>query len=475
MLKIYVENVTKMKAHFCTCLILCGFFLLSCGKKDVTPPDPYPTDSLGKIDRWILDSMRQYYYWSDGLAGQPDYTLTPNLFFKNLLSTQDRFSWISNGSDVKAPSNSYFTYGFHYAFVQVAGMDSYLGVVTAVNTNGPADKAGFQRGSYFSKVNGTAITAANLAAINSQLKTGTRVTLTKMVYNNGWQENGNTILPAGYASENAVYYTRSYAANGITTGYLYYSSFDENYDSQLLTAFGKLKTAQVSELILDLRYNAGGSVASSAKLAAMIARTLTAGETYAIYQGNSREGRKSRTLQQVLNTSSNATGRQYTALQEKALSLQRVFILTTRGTVSAAELVTNNLRPFIPVTRIGETTAGKNEASFLISDYRIPKQVYWQMEPTIYKLFNKNNEGNYEAGLTPQFPVAELEQLPLGAIGAADDVLVKKALELIYGTGLPGNFVTLRAVKQPTIPVVPVYRSAEDTDLQNAMIVKPVN
>jgi C-terminal processing protease CtpA/Prc len=454
---------------------MCGFVMFSCGKKDVVVPDPYPTDSLGRIDRWILDSMRRYYYWSGEITSQPDYSLSPGPFFTHLLSAKDRFSWISNGADVKAPSNSYFTYGFHYAFVQVAGIDGYLGVITAVNTNGPADRAGLQRGSYFSKVNGVSVNAANLTSINTQLKTGTRITLTGVTYNNGWQEGSNTVLSAGFAGESAVYYTRSYIANGITTGYLYYSSFDENYDAQLLAAFGKLKAAQVSELILDLRYNAGGSVASSAKLAAMVARTLTAGDTYAVYQGNSQEGRKSRTLQQVLNTAANATGRQYAALQEKALSLQRVFILTTRGTVSAAELVANNLKPFIPVTRIGETTAGKNEASFLISDYRVPRRVYWQMEPTIYKLFNKNNEGNYEAGLVPQYPVAELEQLPLGAIGSAEDPLVYKALQLIYGAGLPDHFTNLRAIKQPVIPALPVYRSAEDAVLQSLMIVKPLN
>lgn len=454
-------------------IALSGFLTIGCGKKDVVS-EPYPTDSLGRIDRWILDSMRQYYYWADNMPGPPDYTLAPDLFFKKLLSPRDRFSWISNGTDIWPPSSSYFTYGFHYAFVQVPGMNGYLGVVTAVNTHSAADFAGLQRSSYFSKVNGIVITAANLDAVNVLLKTGNRVSLTRVVYDNGWKEGGDIPLQAGYAGENAVYYTRSFTAGGITTGYLYYTSFDENYDSQLLQAFDKLKAAQVSELILDLRYNAGGSVASSAKLAAMIARTLTANDIYTVFQGNRHEGRSSRTLQQLLNTSSNMAGRQYAELQLRALTLQRVFILTTKGTVSAAELITNNLKPFIPVIRIGETTAGKDEASFLITDYRNPKQVFWQMQPTIYKLFNKNNEGGYETGLTPQYPVAELEQLPLGAIGAVDDPLVKKALELIYGINLPGNFVTLRTIKQPLLPVVPVYRSSEEPLLQKAMIVKPV-
>ena len=463
-----------MKAQLYTCLLLYGLVMYGCGSKETITPDPFPADSLGRINRWILDSMRRYYYWADGITAQPDYAVSSNLFFKSLLSSDDRFSWISNGTDIKAPSNSYFTYGFHYAWVQVTGMDSYLGVITVTNKNGAADRAGFRRGTYFSKLNGVPVTTVNMAAANSTLTSGARLLLTPVVYDNGWKEQADITLAAGFTAEIPLLYTRTYTAGGVTTGYLYYNSFNENYDAELLTAFGKLKAANVSELILDLRYNGGGSVASSAKLAAMIAGKLTGGNTYVIYQGNSREGRKSRTLQQVLNTSASNAGKQYATLQDKLLPLQRVFILTTKATVSAAELVTNNLKPYIQVNSIGETTAGKNEAGFLISDYRVPKQVWWQMEPTIYKLFNSANIGNYEGGLTPQYKIDELAQLPLADIGSPDDILVKKALELIYGNTLPDHYSSLRTPVTPALQVTPVFRSAEDPVLQNPMIVNPV-
>jgi C-terminal processing protease CtpA/Prc len=393
----------------------------------------------------MLDSMRRFYYWSNEITVKPDYTLSPALFFKTLLSRSDRFSHLS-GPDVPPVSNVYFTYGFHYAFLQAPGMSNYIGVVTFINKGGAADLAGLERGSYFTKVNGAAIQAQNMDAINGLLNSGSgNVVLTTATYNNGqWQEERETGISPGYMSENAVYYTRLFTQNNVRTGYLYYTSFNETYDGNLLNAFVKLRDQQVNELILDLRYNAGGSVASCAKLAALISDRLTANEVFAIYQGNQYEGRQSQTLQSVLNTSGNPAGRPFSALQARQLHLNRVFILTTKATVSAAELIINNLKPFINVIQIGDVTTGKDEASFTIRDMRNPRQVDWILQPIVYKLFNKNGQGGYAQGISPQYAVDETAQLPLGSIGSNADVLIHKGLELIYGPGFTGNPADLR-------------------------------
>jgi C-terminal processing protease CtpA/Prc len=234
-----------------------------------------------------------------------------------------------------------------------------------------------------------------------------------------------------------------------------------------LNVFVKFKNSGIRELIIDLRYNAGGSVASCAKLAALTASKLNSGETFAIYQGNSKEGRSSHTLQSVLNTSTNPAGREFTALQTKQLQLNRVFILTTNATVSAAELLVNNLKPFIQVIQIGEKTTGKDEASFAIAD----RQVDWVLQPIVYKLFNKNNEGDYAGGLIPQYLVSETASLPLSDIGTSEDALVGKALELIYGNGYTGDPEELRkAAPHLHISVKATYQSA----IEQAVKANPV-
>jgi carboxyl-terminal processing protease len=433
---------------------------ICCNKKDVIT-DPLPTDSLGIINRWVLDSMRRYYYWGDKMPSRPDYTLPTDQFFTSLLSDQDRYSWIANGRDVIAPSNTYFTYGFQYALVKATGYQGYIGVVSLVNTSGGADAAGLQRGSYFTQVNGVDITDANMAVIVKQLKTGSQVTLTPAVFaNNTWTALPAITIKKRYSAENSVRLVRTFSAGGIVTGYLFYNSFDEYYDASLLQAFGKLKQANINELIIDLRYNAGGSVPSCAKLCAMITKNITADGTFVIYKGNSHEGTKPRTTQAVLNTSGNITGRQFNDLLSYQLPLQRVFILTTGATLSASELLVNNLKPFVEVIQVGETTAGKDEASLLVTDQRTPPKVEWKMQPIMYKLFNRNNQGGYDKGIVPQQAVSDMAQIPLYPFGSVQDPLVNSALQKIYNNNLPDTFRNLRS-STAALPVIPVYRSAE--------------
>jgi hypothetical protein len=81
------------------------------------------------------------------------------------------------------------------------------------------------------------------------------------------------------------------------------------------------------------------------------------------------------------------------------------------------------------------------------------------MQPTIYKLFNKNNTGGYHDGLTPQYPIREMAELPLADIGEPDDPLVQKALQIIYGNNRPADFLNLRKQTAKILPVRTIYSS----------------
>ena len=448
-----------MSRLFCVVVILTAS-LVSCRKKDITG-DTSSLDSLGRINKWIQDSMERYYYWSGEMSAQTDYSKSPELFFASLLSTKDLYSWITNNGSIPPASTSYFTYGFQYALVSLPGYPDYMGVVTLVNPGGAADKAGIQRGTCFTLVNGVVVNAQSKAAVINALKSNSLVEITPAVYDGTGWINGSVIkLNSRYAGENAIHAVRTFTVGTISTGYIFYNSFDENYDASLLQAFAKLRQAKVSELILDLRYNAGGSVATSAKIASMLADKLSADATWAIFQGNVHEGRKSRSVQEILNTTGNTSGKQFSDLTTRRLTLKRVFILTSAATLSAAELVINNLKPYIEVIQIGETTGGKDAASFTITDERTPRQVYWKLQPIVYKLFNSNNQGGYDKGLSPVYAINDIIQLPLYELGAAADPLVNKALQVIYNNQLPEIYTPLRTGKY-LLPTNVIYNSAE--------------
>lgn len=437
-----------------------------CSRKEALP-QPAPADSLGRINQWLLDSMRAFYYWSEEIPAAPDFKQATPLFFKSLLSTNDRFSWITNQQDVIPDGNSYTNYGFHYAWVQVAGYDGYIGVVTFVSRFSAAGEAGWTRGMYFTAVNGTRVTAQNMEQANTVLHTSGNVRVTMAAIVDNTVQPGNEVtLSHILFGENPFQLTSTFTAGGTATGYLFYNQFSEMHDDDMLAVFDKLRRAQVTELILDLRYNPGGSVPRSAMMAAMIATQLKENDVYAIYEGNKKLGRRERTLKEVLQTANSTAGNDYALLKKRLLPLQRIFILTTGGTASAAEMLINNLRPYITVVQIGATTTGKDEASFVVRDGCVPRQIPWEIHPIVYKLFNKNNQGAYHHGLVPAYPVNELAALPLYAIGSSKDPLIRKALEMIYGMDIPEG-TPLRQL--PEIPVRVVYASAAG-QAKNAMV-----
>lgn len=430
------------------------FFSFSCHNKDVT--QPIITDSIGKINKWVYDSMQRYYYWSSSITGSPDYNLSTDAFFHALLNNQDRFSVISNQADVGAAKNSFELYGFHYAIIEHPALHSLAGVITYVAASTPASRAGLKRGICFRKVNGKTISKADISAVTQLLQSGDALAVTPAEpADSGWTEQEPVSVESAYIAENPVVQSRYFLVNGKKTGYIFYNSFGEKYDVTLVNAFTKMKGQGVTECIIDLRYNPGGSVSTCAKMAGMLA-PLTGSSVFGMFQGNGAEGRQVYTMERILQTSSSSAGKTIAALEAARLSLTRVFILTGRSTVSAAELLINNLKPYVTVVQIGDTTLGKDEASFEIRDFRVPKQVQWVIRPIVYKLLNASGNGGYHTGLVPSYYVNELAALPLGDPGTADDLLTGKALEIIYGT----RAVPAYALRRKQQPVSPVYNSA---------------
>ena len=84
-------------------------------------------------------------------------------------------------------------------------------------------------------------------------------------------KNGETVsLTKIQFNSNPVYIAKTMDDNGTKVGYLKYNAFVADYDPQLNDAFAQFKADGVTELVLDLRYNGGGSVRTATDLSAMI-------------------------------------------------------------------------------------------------------------------------------------------------------------------------------------------------------------
>lgn len=396
-----------------------------------------PTDSLGVINKWVYDSMQLYYYWSADMPAHPDYTLPTEEFFKKLLSPKDRFSWISNRTTIGSPKTPADTYGFHYALAaHPFDAQKLVGVITCVIPDSYAQRRSLKRGMLVSAVNDKAITVENRQTTIEALQTESAI-LQLSTFNSDRTaliDSARVGVESSYVPEKSVYATKVFELNGQKTGYLAYYLCAEKDDAIMMQSIQKLQQQGVTECILDLRYNPGGSVASATKLSAMLAPSFNPNSTFITYRGNRYGGTVKQTFQQAISFSGNASGKNMSDLQSRNLELSRLFILTSPVTASAAELLTHNLAPYIKVIRIGETTVGKDEASFSIEDLRSPRQVEWLINPIIYKIADGFGIGDYSTGLVPDYPVVETRRLPLSPMGQPGDLPVDKALTLIYGT-----------------------------------------
>ena len=77
---------------------------------------------------------------------------------------------------------------------------------------------------------------------------------------------------------------------------------------------------------------------------------------------------------------------------------------------------------------------GKDMASFTIADQNQPKTIAWEINPLIYKLYNAQQQGDYQHGIAANIPVDEMQSLPLKPIADPDDPLIACALQLLRGS-----------------------------------------
>ncbi|MBC9931248.1 S41 family peptidase [Chitinophaga qingshengii] len=412
--------------------------IAACRKKEDISPAPTGPVTQQEINNWVLDSMRYFYLWNDQLPANPDKSADPFTFFSSIKNISDRFSLLYNPEDPATYAHDIRSkYGIDFSIISWPQRpEGVMGVIKLVVPGSYAAAAGLKRGSYFTRINETSLTADNAAGLSEQLRTATTGTLTPAtVTGNNIIENIPVQLQGKQIVVNPVYTSAVVSTTPHKTGYIFYNAFIDGYNTNLLETFSKLKSQGITELIIDIRYNTGGSLAAAAMLTALIAPDITENNVFVQYSGNSRLGSRTLNFATALSVPENADPVSFGALQSARLQLPRVFLLTGSQTVSAAELLINNLKPYTKVIQIGETTVGKDKGAVIVKDMRSPRRIPWVLQPITYRLSNASGNGNYTQGIAPQYPVDEMSSLPLLPLGDASDPLIAKALAIISGGG----------------------------------------
>jgi carboxyl-terminal processing protease len=442
-----------MKASFKITLLLfiALFTFQSCDDKDM---DDVPAPANLEVNDFIWKGLNLYYLWQADVPNLSDqlfkdnqpklnaflskYPKPEDLFDALRVDSKiDRFSWIVSdyreleGMLQGTTKNEGVDFGL---YLKSSNSNEIFGWVRYIIPNSDASTKEIKRGDIFYGVNGTQLTVDNYQSL---LLNAENYTLNLADFNNGAiTPNGKSvILTKTELSENPISINKVIEVSGHKIGYLMYNGFYPGYDTQLNDAFGTLKSQGITDLVLDLRYNSGGSVQSATRLASMITGQFT-DKVFSIQKWNSKinDYFESEDPDALKNLFTNTVE----SAPLNSLNLTKVYILTTESTASASELVINGLKPYIEVVQIGDITTGKNVGSITIYDSptfgkenRNPKH-YYAMQPIVFKIANADNFGEYYNGLTP----AEGNLLPenitnLGELGNYEIKMIDKKETLI--------------------------------------------
>ena len=411
------------------CYTILFTILYSC-RADEEMPSTYPAGSNQQVNQWMLKTMQRYYLWADQIPSQISLDQNPKDYFKSLLVKDDQFSVAIKKDDPGTIPQSVRTlFGFDFSVIQQHNQLTFA-LVKMVLEDSPAKRAGLQRGDIITGINEFSVSPENISKIMAAVSGSRTLSLKIAELKDNQLVFRRSVEVQAMLSFNQPLLSKILEVNNDKVGYLYLADFQDGVAGSLVKPFQEFKGQNIRHLILDLRYNGGGSVSSAAALCALITDKLKSGTPFIVYKGNKNGGTVSHSIDQAF-----ANGNQnisFDALKTSALSLSEVYIITSANTASAAEVVINNLKPYIKVTQIGDKTLGKDMAAFTLSDTETPENK-WVIYPMVYKIFNILDSGNYTSGIEPALIADEYAQLPLQPLGSKDETLLASALLVITG------------------------------------------
>ncbi len=394
------------------------------------PEEPVtPASQADVVKDAIYDVMSEWYYWNQELPAKPNTSnFTSNDDFLDALTFKplDRFSYITTSaafSDAFVGRNA--GHGFGLAFDSEDRL-----YVTFVYEESPAGQDGWQRGWEIIGINGRPIADYATSGGGFDFNLGPRDPGVENSFTfrlPDGSETTRTNVKAEYQS-NSVLHEEVIETDGKRVGYWVYQSFKATANinptksievDESMTFF---QSQNIDELIIDLRYNGGGSVAVAEQIMNYLIPASNSGDLMYTFKLNDEKSE--------FNEPTN-----YSKLG--SLSLDRIVFITSRGSASASELVINSLSPYMDVVLVGDNTFGKPVGSFPLSRYsRTLEQNDVEVVPITFATVNANGNAEYFDGFPVNFEVGDSPNFNWGNQG---DFRLQAALGFIRNGGISGR------------------------------------
>ena len=431
-------------------------------------------DSLNankKVDNFLYDIMSDYYLWNSNLPEiQEDESRYPGDFFESLLYREkDRWSFcVEDGESYMAEdAGTPYSMGYSPQFVGInynkttKKYENVFIIVEFVYPGSPADRAGLKRGDIIIEIDGEPMTIDNYYDLYSKEHATYRLAGYDPEKNKLYLTGHRKTMQAKIVEADPAIYDTIFNVGGKPVGYFVYTAFTKNdaYYATMDAAFDRFKAAGVKDLILDLRYNGGGSEEVAAHLASAIAPANVVGKEVLIKKEFNTDltnyFKKNYPDQLELKFPNN----------DHNADMQNLYVIVTRNTASASELVTTGLMPYMNVTLVGETTRGKCTGMLLFygGNEGLEDLGKWVFMPVCQKYANANGFTDFVDGLIPDYRVND-DLLAGHQLGDVNEPMLATALDVI--AGLP---LTAKAAQVSPFKVLDRNHSV----FRNNLIVRP--
>ena len=403
--------------------ILAGF-LSSCEDSRGVSPTPGPY-SYVRINTFTKDKMTDQYFWADEVKDKNiDTDSNPAEYFATMKYPEDQWSRItsSKGLGEIADASGYDEgFGYNLTFWEKEGY--IFADVNFVYPNSPAAKAGLKRGDLITHMDGERITTENYTNLYyaSQLSLG--------LSNDEVSEPYETkkLTAQTYTIDPVLDYGLIPLENQ-TIGYMIYTDFvfrGNTSLAQLNNVFQTLKSANIDEFILDLRYNQGGYIFAVKQLCSLLApEEVVENEELLIHKSWNKAYQEKYAddparLEEHFDK---------TVPLDSRLNLRRLWVITSKVTASAAEMLISALSPYMEVNVVGDITMGKNMGGIIYTPNDKDLQ-NWNIMLISTEYRNSRGE-SVKGGIPPMFPILEQFHHQY-QLGDKEEPLLAATLQLI--------------------------------------------
>ncbi len=353
------------KIFYFTLILTIALFLNACGSNShEDSSNDSQTFSLEE-KKFLHNLFLTEYLWYDDVTSNVDYDAysEPQTMIDDLkLTPPDQWSFTMTKQEYENFANQK-TAGFGFGYTS----DFFIYLV---RINAPAYQK-LLRGDKILEINGEAVSDALVRQASQNHNESTTFTLLR-----DGASVDITVTPREYNFNVSLGNIVQQGAKKV--GYLRFDSFTESSVTEFERVFDRFSAANIDELVIDLRYNGGGSVGATSALLDNISSTHAGQrQMYLDWNANTQSRNSTYTFEDANMQDGNE------------LNMRRVFFLVTKNSASASEAIISALVPYLGahnVITIGDNTHGKPVG--------MGGRVYGDNYYFLINFFLKNDAGN---------------------------------------------------------------------------------